>query len=135
MSTFEHPADDAVEARDALCGLASATRRIDDPCQIQSVLGSLSSAVASMSQCLHQVASFHDGAARAGVWFAGELRAGRAAAYQVSWELHRAGEMLHQVSDTIGRAENAESRIIYDRREIAPSPEAPQRAARHGIEL
>ena len=135
MVLFEDPAADASEARDALRGLAYATRRIDDPSQIQSVLGSLTSAVASMSQALHQVASFHDGAATAGVWVAGESRAGRAAAYQVSWELHRAGEILRQVSDAIGRAQNAESPLIYDRREIAPFPEAPRRSPEHGLGL
>jgi hypothetical protein len=31
----------------------------------------------------------------------------------VSWELHRAGEILHQVSESIARAHSAEARIIY----------------------
>ena len=98
MPTFENPAADADEVQTALRALAHATRSIDDPRQIYSVLGSLTSAVASLSQSLHQLAAFHDGAAKKGVWVAGDSRAGRAATYQVSWELHRAGEILHQVS-------------------------------------
>ena len=99
------------------------------------MLGSLTSAVASMSQALHQVASFHDGAAKAGVWVAGESRAGRAAAYQVSWELHRVGEILHQVSDVIGRAHNAEARITYERPHLRQFPELPQRSVGEGLGL
>ena len=87
MPTFENAAADADEAQTALRALAHATRAINDPRQIYSVLGSLTSAVASLSQSLHQLAGFHDGAAKRGVWVAGDSRAGRAATYQVSWEL------------------------------------------------
>ncbi len=62
MPTFENPAADADEVQTALRALAHATRSIDDPRQIYSVLGSLTSAVASLSQSLHQLAAFHDGA-------------------------------------------------------------------------
>jgi hypothetical protein len=45
MPTFENPAADADEVQTALRALAHATRSIDDPRQIYSVLGSLTSAV------------------------------------------------------------------------------------------
>lgn len=115
MPTFEDPAVDAGEAQNALRALAHATRSIDDPHQIYAVLGSLTSAVASLSQSLDQLAAFHDGAATQGVRVAGDSRAGRAATYQVSSELHRAAEIMHQVSDAIGRAHNTESQITYTR--------------------
>lgn len=135
MPTFENPAADADEVQTALRALAHATRSIDDPRQIYSVLGSLTSAAASLSQSLHQLAAFHDGEARKGVWVAGDSRVGRAATYQVSWELHRAGEILHQICGSIANAHNAEARITYVHRDFPPAAEAPSRSADHGVSL
>ena len=135
MPTFENPAADADEVQTALRALAYATRSIDDPRQIYSVLGSLTSAVASLSQSLHQLASFHDGEAKKGVWVAGDPRAGRAATYQVSWELHRAGEILHQVSESISSAHSAEGRITYAHRDFPDLTPAPSRSADRGLSL
>lgn len=135
MPTFENPAADADEAQAALRGLAHATRSIEDPRQVYSVLGSLTAAVESLSQSLHQLAAFHDGEAKKGVWLAGDSRAGRVATHQVSWELHRAGEILHQVSDSIASAHNAESRITYIHRDFPDLSEAPHRSADQGLSL
>ena len=135
MPTFENPAADADEVQTALRALAHATRSIDDPRQIYSVLGSLTSAVASLSQSLHQLAAFHDDAATKGVWVGGDSRAGRTATYQVSWELHRAGEILHQVSEAIASAHKAESRITYAHRDFPAVADAPHRTADHGLSL
>jgi hypothetical protein len=135
MPTFEDPAADADEAETAFRALAHATRSINDPRQIYSVLGSLTSAVDSLSQSLHQVAAFHDNAAKEGVWVAGDSRAGRAAAYQVSWELHRVGEVLHHVCESIASAHNAEARITYSRRDLPAFTEARHRLADHGLAL
>ena len=135
MPTFENPAADADEVQTALRALAHATRSIEDPRQIYSVLGSLTSAVASLSQSLHQLATFHDDAAKKGVWVAGDSRAGRAATFRVSWELHRAGEILHQVSDSIASAHNAESRITYTHRDFPEFAEATNRSAHNGLQL
>jgi hypothetical protein len=135
MPTFTNPAADADEVQTALRALAHATRSLDDPRQIYSVLGSLTSAVASMSQSLHQLASFHDREATNGVWVAGDSRAGRSAAHQVSWELHRAGEILHQVSDSIGHAHNCESQISYMHGDFPAFPAAQPRSAERGLGL
>lgn len=135
MPTFENPAADADEVQTALRGLAHATRSIDDPRQIYSVLGSLTSAVASLSQSLHQLGSFHDAAAKDSVWVAGDSRAGRAAAHQVSWELHRAGEILHQVAESIGSAHSAESRISYTRSDQLIPDGTARPAVSHGLSL
>jgi hypothetical protein len=135
MPTFENPAADADEVQTALRALAHATRSIDDPRQIYSVLGALTSAVASLSQSLHQLAAFHDGAAEKGVWVVGDSRAGRAATFQVSWQLHRAGEILHQVSESMASAHNAESRITYVHRDFPAFADAPNRSADHGLSL
>ncbi|MFT4264097.1 MAG: hypothetical protein QM572_11995 [Nocardioides sp.] len=135
MPTFENPAADADEVQAALRALAYATRSIDDPRQIYSVLGSLTSAVASLSQSLHQVASFHDSEAEKGVWVAGDSRAGRAATYQVSWELHRVGEILRQVSESIASAHSAEARITYTHRDLPDAERHPSRPNDHPLSL
>lgn len=126
MPTFEDPAADATEAQQALRGLAHATRTIEDPRQIYEILGSLSAATASLAQSLNQIASFHDTPARETAWISGESRAGRAAAYHVSWELHRAGEVLKHVTEAIGQAHDAEATICYDHHDFPGLVDAPQ---------
>ena len=79
-----------------------------------------------------QALTMADDAAKKGVWVAGDSRAGRAATYQVSWELHRAGEILRQVSDSIASAHNAESRITYTHRDFAEFAEAARRSTPSG---
>lgn len=125
MPTFNNPAADAAEAQQALRGLAHATRSIDDPRQVYSVLGSLSAAAASLEQALHQLGAFHDGPARKRAWVTGDDRAGRAASHQVSWELHRAGEILRQVATSLDHAHEVEATITYEHRDFA-STQAPQ---------
>lgn len=113
MPTFNRATVDAEEAREALRGLAHATRSIDDPTEIYSLLGSLSSALASLSQSLHQIGAFHDGPARGRAWITG-ARTGRAASSQIASELHRAAEMARQVGAGIDRAHQVEATITYD---------------------
>jgi len=123
VPTFNNPAADAAEAQQALRGVAHGTSSIDDPGQIYDALGSLSAAASSLGQSLHQLADFHDGPTHNSARGFGDSRVGRAAAYQVSWELHRAGEMLKHVAESIDRAHEAEATIAYD----VPAPLAPPR--------
>lgn len=124
MPTFENPAADADEVQTALRALAHATRSIEDPRQIYSVLGSLTSSVASLSQSLHQLAAFHDGRSTRCGWTPESTPRARSAAYRVSWDLHRAGEMLRQVGETIANAHEAEAMLAYHR-------EFPEQSASH----
>ena len=133
MPTFENPEVDADEVQTSLRALAHATRSIDDPRQIYSVLGSLTSAVASLSQSLHQVAGFHDGRHGAAKWAATDSPKARSAAYRVSWDLHRAAEMLRQVGDVIGTAHEAEAILAYHR--AFPEPPTSRPSAEHGLSL
>lgn len=126
MRPVPNPAADADAVQAALRALAHATRSIDDPRQIYSVLGSLTSGVAALSQSLHQMATFHDRHTADGAWTADRSRDGRAAAYQVSWELHRAAEILHHVSDSIDHAHTCESRISYLHRDFPPFAPVPR---------
>lgn len=120
MPTFENPAADADEVQTALRALAHATRAIDDPRQIYSVLGSLTSAVASLSQSLHQIAECHDARHQSTQWASTDSSSARSAAHRVSWDLHRAGEMLRQVGGVIGNAHEAEGVLAYHRASPAP---------------
>lgn len=114
MPTFSDPVADADELRDAVRGLAHATRSVDDPTAIYPVLGSVSKALASLSQALHQLGEFQDGLMGKQVWMNGDAHAGRAASYRESWELHRAAEMIHQVAECVDRAHEIEATIAYD---------------------
>jgi len=135
MSIPSNPASDADAAQQALRALAHATRSIDDPSAIYAVLGSLSSAVASLSQSLHQIAACHDFPRSRAVRVDGDPRAGRAAAHQVSWELHRAGEVLRHVGQAIDHAHEAEATIEYGHRNPATPTEIQRPSAERGLGL
>ncbi len=114
MPTFSDPVADADELREAVRGLAHATRSIGDPTSIYPLLGSISISLNSLSQALHQVADFQDGPRSKQAWMNGDPHAGRAASYRESWELHRAAEMIHQVAECVDRAHEIEATIAYD---------------------
>lgn len=125
MPTFTDPIADAAEAREAIRGLAHATRSVDDPTTIYPVLGSVSAALASLAQCLHQLGDLHDGPAIRSAWINGDSRADAASSYRVSWELHRAAEMAHQVATALERAHAIEATIAYE------SPDQPLELSPH----
>ena len=135
MPTFDDAAADAAEAQQALRGLAHATRTIDDPRQIYAVLGSLSTAAVSLEQTLHHLGAFHDGPARQRAWLNGDERAGHAASHQVSWELHRAGEILRQVAAALDRAHEVEATIAYDHRDFPLLPGPTRSTPSPGLSL
>ena len=135
MPTFEDPAVDADEMQTALRALAHATRSIDDPRQIYSVLGSLTSSIASLSQSLHQLAAFHDTPSTRSAWVVSDTRAARTASHNVSWELHRSAEILHQVAESVGHAHGSEATITYEPRKSAAWAEGPHQSIDHGLGL
>ena len=128
MPTFNDPATDADELREAARGLAHATKLIIDLSEMYAVLGAMSSSLASMAQSLHQLGDLHDPQPKQGVSLGDDAHAGRAASYRVSWELHRAAEMLHQVTACVDRAHEIEATITYattpDRPHSRPAPSA-----------
>lgn len=135
MPTFSDPVADADELREAVRGLAHATRSVDDPTAIYPVLGSISSALASLSQTLHQLGDFQDGPTCKQAWMNGDAHAGRAASYKQSWELHRAAEMIHQVAGCVDRTHEIDATIAYDIYDY-PTVAAVQRPAREsGLSL
>lgn len=134
MPTFNNPVADADELREAVRGLAYATRSIEDTTSIYPVLGSISSALASLTQSLHQLGDFHDGPATKTAWMTGDPHAGRASSYRVSWELHRAAEMIHQVAEAVDRAHEIEATIAYDVRDFPFAP-VPSQSHDGGLSL
>jgi len=135
MPTFEDPAADADEVQTALRALAHATRSIDDPRQIYSVLGSLTSSIASLSQSLHQLAAFHDTPSTRSAWVVSDARTDRSASHNVSWELHRSAEILHQVAESVGHAHSSEATITYEPRDSPTWTEGPHQSIDHGLGL
>jgi hypothetical protein len=135
MPTFDDLVADAAEARAALRCLAHATSTIDDPRGVYAVLCDLSAAAASLSQTLHQLAAVHDRPQRKAAWVPDDSRTARAAAYHVSWDLHRAGEMLKTVTSTIDDALEAEGSIVYQRRDIPRADNATPAAPGRGLGL
>lgn len=123
MPTFTDPAHDAEEARQALRGLAHATRSIEDPATVYDLLGTISQALASLEQTLHQAGTFHDSLQRHNIQpvAADSTRDGTAASYQVAWELHRAAAMTHQAAAAIDHAHEIEARIAYSM-PVTPTP-------------
>ena len=136
MPTFEDPATDAAEAQLALRGLAHATRSISDPGELYSVLGSLSGVVRSLEQSsLHQLGAFHDRAKGPGAVVNDSRREGRATGYQVAWELHRAGEIVHQLGRVIDHAHEVEATIGYELGALQELPEPARPVAEQGLGL
>ena len=135
MPTFEDATAYAAEAQLALRGLAHATRSIRDPGELYSVLGSLSGAMRSLEQSLHQLAAFHDGAKGACAVVNDSRREGRAAGYRVAWELHRAGEIVRQLGRVIDHAHEVEATIGYELGAVQELPEPARPVAEQGLGL
>jgi hypothetical protein len=135
MPTFEDSTGDAAEAQLALRGLAHATRSIKDPAALYSVLGSLSGAVRSLEQSLHQLAGLHDGAKRPRAVVNGSHREGQAAGHQVAWELHRAAEIARQVGRAVDHAHEIEAKIGYELGDLHGLPAPARPVADQGLGL
>lgn len=135
MSTSENPAANANEAETALRALAHATRSIDDPRQIYAVLGSLGSAVAAFRQSVHQLAAFHDGDGKTNRWVADDAGPGRTSRHHVVWELHRVGEILGQVEESLAVAHSAESAVTYIHRDFPDFTRSQAQSVDHGVSL
>lgn len=126
---YDKPAAHAEAAQRALLDLLQATERMDDRHEIGAVLTSLSSATQSLSESLHQIASSHDRGREHRNHQRVRCSDAGSPEYPMSWELHRAGEILHQVSNLLQHAHEAASHHAEGSPPIAPmehrSPAAP----------
>ena len=135
MSAFDGPSVHTGEAREALRRVAHAIGRVENPAEIGPVLSEVSDGLVSLGQALHQAARLHDGGASRTAQVAGGQLAGRTASYQVSWELHRAAEMVRQVAASIDRAHEVEATITYDVRDFSSPAPAPHPTREPGLSL
>lgn len=124
----------ASTARESTRRLAHTTRSITDPTEIYDLVGTLSLSITSLAQSLHQIAKVHDRLDPGRARVAESARSGRATSYAVSWELHRAAEILIQAASGLDRAHQDEARIAYGPPEQALSATnnaAPAASAGH----
>lgn len=126
MPTYSNAAEDATEAQEALRGLAHATRVLDDPRLIYSILGSLSQSAGSLEQSLRQIADFHARAASKQALVEGDSAAGRRESEQVSARLHGAADIVRLLATSLARAHQAEASIAYSRPWRAPHVDPPR---------
>lgn len=132
---IDEPAAHAEAAQRALLDLLEATERMDDRHEIGAVLASLSSATQSISESLHQIAITHDqGRDRRNHQ---RVRSSdvRSPQYPMSWELHRAGEILHQVSNLLQHAHEAASRHAQEKPPLTRAGHRCSPAAPTGLRL
>ncbi|WP_062391155.1 hypothetical protein [Gordonia phthalatica] len=110
MPTFNDPSADAAEARQALRGLAHASRRIDNPDELYGIVGELLGATRSLEQSLiqlggasltHQTRATHDDGDRnlgaADAWAAAD------ALQQAARHVSASETLLDQASGHLGR--------------------------------
>jgi hypothetical protein len=123
MPTYENPATDASEAAEALRGVAHATRTFTDPGDSYRVLGSLSTALASLRQSLDQLADWHDRNTDRAALDDGDRRQGRYEAATAAVKLRDAADAVQQAHRSLNTAFNHNGRIAWQ-----PSPDLPPRS-------
>lgn len=113
MPTFENPTADAMEASEALRGLAHATRTFDNPADTYAVLGDLLGGMRSLRQVLDQLATAHVSHRVRAHDDAGSQTAGSISALAAANELQRAVALLDGVHDRLDAAMSQSGRIAW----------------------
>ena len=113
MPTFYDPGADAGEASEALRGLAHATRTIDHPQDMYSVLGDLLSGVRSLRQVLDQLSTAHASNRDLAFDDYGDHASGSADALAAADELHQTATLIDQAEDRLNVAMSAAGRIAW----------------------
>lgn len=113
MPTFTDPAKDALEAYEALRGLAHASRAFEDPFDTYRVIGDLLGTMRAMRQVLDQLASAHLTRQHHVTDDAHDQTAG-AAALAAADELHQAGTLIDQADDRLSAAFTHSGQIVWN---------------------
>lgn len=113
MPTFYDSGADAGETSEALRGLAHATRAIEHPQDMYSVLGDLLSGVRSLRQVLDQLASAHASNRDLAFDDYGDHASGSADALAAADELHQTATLIDQAEDRLNVAMSAAGRIAW----------------------
>lgn len=126
---YDEPAAHAEAVQRALHDLLQAAERMDDRHEIAAVLASLSSATQALSESLHQIAGSHDRGREHRNHQRVRCSDVGSPEFPMSWELHRAGEILHQVSKLLQHAQEAAAHDAADKPPLTPAehrcPAAP----------
>ena len=104
MPTFQNPVEDADEAREALRGLAYATRHFDTAEDSYPVLGSITRSVEGLQQVLEQLAAWHRANQPSAASNTGDRAAGALDAARAADALTRAAETLDRVWEAVNAA-------------------------------
>ncbi|WP_308465211.1 hypothetical protein [Rathayibacter soli] len=113
MPTFHDPVADGEATRQALHGLAHATRSFDDPSDTSAVIGDLLAGVQSLHQALEQLASTHLSHRARAFDDHGNHPAGAHAALAAADELRQAGTLLDTVEARLDRAAQYSGAIAW----------------------
>ena len=115
MPTFNDPTADAEETRQALRGLAHATRRIDDPDKLYGIVGELLGTARSLEQSLIQLAGAsltHQGSA---AHYDGDRNLGPADAWAAADALQQAARHVSAAESVLEQASGHLGRIAWQR--------------------
>lgn len=104
MPTFQNPVEDADEAREALRGLAYATRHFDAAEDTYPVLGSITRSVEGLQQVLEQLATWHRTNQLSAASDTGDRAAGALEAVRAADALTRAAEALDRAWEAVNAA-------------------------------
>ena len=107
-------------AREALRGLAHATRAIPEPGDSYAVLGSLHAGLASLRQTVDQLADFHEHHAPIAVTSDVRELGSQVAAEVAAAELREAAALLERASGRISAAWSHNGRVVWQ-----PEPPGP----------
>lgn len=132
MPTFHDPILDGAEAREAVRGLAHATRDMPHPAETYPVIGDLLGVVRSLQQVFDQLAATHLRFQPCAHDDAGNHRVGADQALAAADELHQAGTLLDQVESRLDQAMRHSGRIAWHEVPHTASPTRARPAARPG---
>ncbi len=113
MPTFYDPGADAVEASEALRGLAHASRGFEHRQDMCGVIGDLLGGVRSLRQVLDQLAAAHASSRPRAFDDSGDHVAGSRDALATADELHQAATFIDQAEDRMNAAMSAAGRIAW----------------------
>lgn len=113
MATFDNAAVDAQEVQEAIRGLAHASRAIADVEDTYAILGSLSSSLSSLQQCLDQLANCHERNAGRATDDDGNRATGRQHASAAAEGLRDAAVRVRQAQGAVDEAWNHNGRIAW----------------------
>ncbi len=124
VPTVQNPVDDADEAREALRGLAYATRHFDRDEDIYPVLGALTHSVEALQQVLNQLAAWHLTDRPRAATDSGDRAAGIAEAVAAAASLKQAAISLDRVWEGVNRAWSHNGAIAWQPDVLTPDTPA-----------